>query len=287
MSDRFIAVDWGTTNRRAYLVADGAVLDAVSDDRGVLAMAGQGYAEAVAGIRARLGDLPVLIAGMPGSNRGWRETPYVPCPATLADLAGNLSWVEPARTAIVPGIAWRSEVRGDVMRGEEVQILGAVAAGLVPALFCQPGTHCKWASVEGNAIVRFDTAMTGELFALLRDRSILSGQLAGPAADGPAFRDGVRDAGRRSLPVALFGVRASGLLGLRAPADDASYASGLLIGADVAGQAVAGRTVCLLAQGALAELYAAAIEVLDGRAEVHDDRTAFIAGMNEIRRLSA
>lgn len=288
MTDRFIAVDWGTTNRRAYLVADGAVIDTFRDDRGVLAMAGQGYPAAVAQMRERLGDWPVLIAGMPGSNRGWREAPYVPCPATLRALVASILWVEP-EVGIIPGVAWSDGRRADVMRGEEMQMLGAVAAGFVTpgAMLCQPGTHCKWASVDGDAIVRFDTAMTGELFALLRGRSILSGDLGGPVADGAAFREGVRDGRDRPLSTALFGARAAGLLGLRDPADTPSYISGLLIGADVSARSVAGVRVCLLGEGALMALYAAAIEELGGRAEIRDGQAALIVGMTEIRRLCA
>jgi 2-dehydro-3-deoxygalactonokinase len=288
VSDAFIAIDWGTSNRREYRIEDGVVRATGRDDRGILEMAGAGYEDAIAGIRAALGDLPVLIAGMAGSNRGWREAPYVDAPARAEDLAQRLLWIEPARTAIVPGIAWRDPAAPSVMRGEEVQLFGAVAAGLVPptALLAQPGTHNKWVEMEDGAIGRFSTAMTGELFALLRDHSILSSQLGGEIADGPAFREGVRDAQSRPLLSALFGTRAAGLLGYRADADGADYVSGLLIGADVGGAAVAGREAFILSDATLGGLYVAAVEELGGTPKLIDTVTAFVAGTTLIRSLT-
>ncbi|MDE2621148.1 MAG: 2-dehydro-3-deoxygalactonokinase, partial [Sphingomonadales bacterium] len=106
MTGSLIAVDWGTTNRRAYLLdADGRVLDTVRDDHGVKTMPHADYPAALAALRGRYGDLPVLLAGMVGSTRGWHEVPYLPCPAGLAELAAALHWIEPGRTAIVPGLA--------------------------------------------------------------------------------------------------------------------------------------------------------------------------------------
>ncbi|GGB39277.1 2-dehydro-3-deoxygalactonokinase [Sphingomonas metalli] len=285
----YIAIDWGTTNRRAYLVAaDGSAIDTMRDDRGVLAVAAGDYPAELAAIRARYGDLPVIAAGMVGSTRGWREAPYVPAPADAASLAAALLVIPEERCAIVPGLSLLAGPRADVMRGEEVQVLGAVAAGLAPAdaLFCQPGTHNKWVRTEGGRITGFATAMTGELFALVRDHGILAGMLDGPVADGEAFRAGVRrGAGAADLPVALFEVRAAVLLGRLAARDAAAHASGLLIGADVGAQALGGETVQLLADGTLAALYTAAIETLGGAARRIDSHAAFLAGIHQLQEL--
>ncbi len=288
MADPFIAIDWGTSNRREYLIEDGVVLASTRDDRGILEMAGVGYERAVAGVRTVHGDLPVLIAGMAGSNRGWREAPYVDAPARAEDIAARLLWVEPGRTAIVPGVAWRDRSAPGVMRGEEVQLIGAVAAGLTPptALLAQPGTHNKWVEMDGGAIGRFATAMTGELFALLKGGSILSAQIGGEVADGPAFREGVRDAQTKPLTYALFGARAAGLLGFRADADATDYVSGLLIGADAGGAGVKGREAFILSDAELGALYVAAVEELGGRAYLIDTASAFVAGMTLIRSLT-
>lgn len=282
-----IAIDWGTTNRRAWRIeADGRVADTVSGGAGVLGMAAADYAPALADLRARLGDLPVIAAGMVGSNRGWREAAYVPTPADLAALAAAALRIEGEDTTIVPGVALLDGPRADVMRGEEVQVLGAIAAGLAPAdaLFCQPGTHNKWIATRGGRIADIATVMTGELFALLKAHGILAGMLDGAVADGPAFRDGVaRGAGACDLGTALFEVRAGVLLGRRSADDAAAFASGVLIGSDVGARDLSGGEVHLLATGALAELYATAIAVRGGTVAPVDATAAFVAGIHHLR----
>src|SRR3954454_15266239 len=168
-ADGFIAVDWGTTNRRAYRIdGDGRNVAEFEDSRGVLSISAGGFPEAVAEIRQQLGDFPLLLAGMIGSNRGWVEAPYVPCPAGIEQIAAGL--VRPGeREAIVPGVSYIGEGRADVMRGEEVQLLGAISGGLVAhdGLCCHPGTHNKWVRLAGGSIASFRTVMTGELFSML------------------------------------------------------------------------------------------------------------------------
>lgn len=285
--DTFLAVDWGTTNRRIYRIERGAVAHTARDDRGVRAMVGSDYEAEAALIRADHGELPMLLAGMVGSAIGWREVPYVAAPADLAAVAAGLLAID-ERTAIVPGLSIRDGSHADVMRGEEVQLLGAAAAGLVPdgALLCQPGTHCKWARIEHGEVAHFVTAMTGELFALLKAHSLLAPQLAHPVIDGPAFVAGVERGARGDLPAALFGIRAASLLGVRDDAEAASHASGILIGADVAAQVRRGAHVHVLADPDLARLYRTAIETLGGSAEPIDSHAAFVAGIVAIRELS-
>lgn len=277
-SGTFLAIDWGTTNRRVFLVEGGQVVRTERDDRGVTSVGD--FAAEAAGIRERFGDLPMLMAGMVGSNIGWQAAPYVPAPAGVEDLAANLLRID-ARTAIVPGVSVTGPA--DVMRGEEVQLLGAVAAGLVPhdALLAQPGTHCKWALMEGGRIAGFTTAMTGELFAMLRKYGLLSSQLTEEVTLGQAFLDGVEEGRKRDLAASLFGIRAAKLLGEREDTDAASFASGLLIGSDVAArlERVGHDTVHILADPVLGGLYAAAIEVHGRRAVRVDSHAAFVAGI--------
>lgn len=277
-SGTFLAIDWGTTNRRVFLVEGGQVVRTERDDRGVTSVSD--FAAEAAGIRARFGDLPMLMAGMVGSNIGWQAAPYVPAPAGIEDLAANLLRIDD-RTAIVPGVSVTGPA--DVMRGEEVQLLGAVAAGLVPhdALLAQPGTHCKWALMEGGRIAGFTTAMTGELFALLRKYGLLSSQLTDEVTLGQAFLDGVEEGRRRDLAASLFGIRAAKLLGERDDRDAASFASGLLIGGDVAARLErAGHDeVHILADRVLGGLYVAAIEAHGRRAALVDSHAAFVAGI--------
>ncbi|KHL26396.1 2-oxo-3-deoxygalactonate kinase [Croceibacterium mercuriale] len=284
----FIAVDWGTTNRRIYAIDDdGAVTATLRDDRGATAVSD--YPAEISAMRAQFGDLPVLLAGMVGSNIGWRAVPYVRAPAGAEALAGALAEVAPG-VFIVPGVSWQDGDRADVMRGEEVQLLGAVASGAVAgdALLCQPGTHCKWVQMAGGRIARFTTAMTGELFALLRKQGLLAAQLGGAVENGAAFRAGVAEGARRDLAASLFAIRAAGVLGLRDDADAAAHCSGLLIGADVAARLAQadGQVVDILSDPALGGLYQTAVEVLGGTARLHDSQTAFLAGITRIRELA-
>ena len=280
----FIAVDWGTTNRRAWRIEGGQVTQEFEDSRGVLLIEQQDFPAAVSEIRQRLGDYPLLMAGMIGSTRGWVEAPYAPCPAGLDDIASVLAWAEQDRTAIVPGLS--SADPPDVMRGEEVQIFGAVAAGLVPAdaLVCHPGTHNKWVTLSGGKVTGFRTVMTGEMFSLLQKHSILSDLLKDEMAVDDAFCDGVAQGLEGDAVTAeLFTVRAGVLLGQRRREDATDYTSGLLIGADI-GSSIVGHEgeVFVMGRPELTRLYAAALGVAGRQAKEIDGETAFLAGIKAI-----
>ena len=286
----FIAVDWGTTNRRAYRIdSSGECRDEFEDSEGVLSIADHsGFTGAVGQIRERLGDQPMLLAGMIGSNRGWKEAPYVPCPAGLDDLAARLVWAG-EQEAIVPGVSYVGDNRADVMRGEEVQLLGAVVSGRVgpDALVCHPGTHNKWAQLGGGAIRSFRTVMTGELFSLLKDHSILSDLLTGDVEPNDTFRSAARYALRNdALPAELFAVRARVLLGQAEKKDAASYTSGLLIGTDVRiglSQSSA-EDVVVIGRPDLTRLYSAAIAEAERRPTELDGEKCFLSGIVEIAK---
>jgi 2-dehydro-3-deoxygalactonokinase len=286
-TDGFIAVDWGTTNRRAYLIdASGNRTNEFEDHKGVLSVPSGGFEGAVAEIRGHLGDKPLLLAGMVGSNRGWKEAPYVPAPAGIDDIARAVVWVG-EREAIVPGVSSLKNDRADVMRGEEVQLLGAVAAKLVDpeGLVCHPGTHNKWATLRAGSISDFRTVMTGELFSLLKEHSILADLLKGPVEANDVFKDAARHAiFNETLPAELFTVRARVLLGQAKEEDAASYTSGLLIGTDVRiGLSLpTSAQVAVIGRPDLTRLYAAAIGQA-GRAAVElDGEQCFLAGARKI-----
>ena len=283
-AEGFIAVDWGTTNRRAYrLGPDGRCGDEFEDDRGILSVPNGDFGGAVAEIRSKLGDRPLLLAGMIGSNRGWIEAPYVAGPAGVDEVAGALVWAD-EQTAIVPGVC--DPCGSDVMRGEEVQLLGAVADAMVPpdSLVCHPGTHNKWVEVAGGRIATFRTIMTGELFNLLREHSVLSDLLAEPAEPGDAFESGVRDGLAGDVQGQLFSVRARVLLGKARRADAPSYTSGLLIGGDVriGLESAATTQIVVMGRPELTRLYASAIAIA-GRDPVElDGERCFLAGIRQI-----
>jgi 2-dehydro-3-deoxygalactonokinase len=284
-TEGYIAVDWGTTNRRAYRIAgDGRCADEFEDSRGVLSVKAGEFPDAVGEIRTRLGDQPMLLAGMIGSNRGWIEAPYIPCPAGADDLVSGLTWADD-RTAIVPGV--RDDQRADVMRGEEVQLLGAVAGGSIPAdaTVCHPGTHNKWVEVAAGRIATFRTVMTGELFSLLKEHSVLSDLLVPPVELGEAFDAGVRHGlASDDLQAELFSVRARVLLGKARREEAASYTSGLLIGGDVRiglGTTPAAK-VSVMGRRELTSLYAAALALAGHDPVELDGEQCFLAGIQHI-----
>jgi len=286
-ADGFIAVDWGTTNRRAYLIdASGNRTNEFEDHKGVLSVPSGGFEAAVGEIRDRLGNKPLLLAGMVGSNRGWKEAPYVPAPGGIDEIARALVWAG-EREAIVPGVSYLKNDRADVMRGEEVQLLGAVSAGLTDpeGLVCHPGTHNKWATLRDGRISDFRTVMTGELFSLLKEHSILADLLEGPVEPNDVFKEAARHAiFNETLPAELFTVRARVLLGQAKKEDAASYTSGLLIGTDVRiGLSLpTSAEVTVIGRPDLTKLYAAAIAQA-GRAAVElDGEQCFLAGACKI-----
>lgn len=240
-----VAVDWGTTRFRAWLVGrDGEILDRVQAAAGILSVAGGDFGgtfDRLVGAWLHQGRLPVVASGMIGSRQGWCEAPYAECPAGAGDLAGNLVAVtSPAghEVRLVPGVM-RTDADGvpDVMRGEETQIVGCLAEGEAPRrLFVLPGTHSKWAVVEQGRIARFATFMTGELFALLRGHGILGRLMEGDAHDPAAFRRGVAYGNKADggLLKRLFSVRTLALFEKLPATGVASYLSGLLIGHEIA-----------------------------------------------------
>jgi 2-dehydro-3-deoxygalactonokinase len=288
-ADGFIAVDWGTTNRRAYrLDSSGKCVDEFEDHKGVLAVPSGGFSDAVAEIRQRLGDHPLLLAGMVGSNRGWKEAPYVPCPAGIDDLAKALVWAGD-REAIVPGVSYIGNSRADVMRGEEVQLLGAVASGKVDpmGMVCHPGTHNKWVTLRHGKIDEFRTVMTGEIYNLLKEHSILSDLLQGKVEPNGVFKEAAAHAiVNEALPAELFSVRARVLLGQAKKEDAAAYTSGLMIGTDVRiGLSLpTAAQITVIGRPELTKLYAAAIGQAQRDAVEIDGEECFLAGIHEIAK---
>ena len=276
----FVAVDWGTSNRRIFEIACGKVVASREDDQGILNC--RDFAAEVAAIREQANGAPVLLAGMIGSNRGWVEVPYVAAPAGLAEVAAAVTWVEPD-VGIVPGVSYTDAIAADVMRGEEVQIIGALVLGQIgDGLVAHPGTHGKWIEIEDGRIARFRTVMTGDVFAALKAKSILSDLLEGEADTGAAFVRGVdHGLAHGDLTAELFTVRARVLLGQAARADAASYVSGLLIGNEV--RIGLGRlrepVIPLIGTAALTARFAVALERAGRTGRVVDGEDAFVAGM--------
>jgi 2-dehydro-3-deoxygalactonokinase len=277
-----IGIDWGTSSLRAFRLApDGGVRDRREAPAGILHVPAGGFAAALStqvGDWIAAGETRVLLSGMVGSRQGWVEAPYLPCPAGPADLAGALVPVpfDGAAIRLVPGLT-ATDAAGtpEVMRGEETQIVGVLAALGSDGLACLPGSHAKWARIAAGRVAGFATYLSGEAFAALRAGTILGRMMReGPTVDA-AFDRGVARAGDPGhLLHHLFGVRTLGLTGLLAEADSASYLSGLLVGHEVRAALPAGAVVHLIGAGPLCALYARAIAACGGRSVIEDSDAA-------------
>jgi 2-dehydro-3-deoxygalactonokinase len=278
MSPALIAIDWGSSSFRAYLLSpDGQVLEEIAAGDGIASVAAGAYP---ATLRRLVGpwldanpSLPIIASGMVGSRHGWREAAYVQCPASPRDVADRLTAVEAdgQRVVLAPGLSYVDEAGVDVMRGEETEIFGIADSG--GRLIVLPGSHSKWARVEGEQVVAFTTFITGELYASLRDHTIAGAfARAAPAKEpGPAFALGVgRGAGaaggktKSGLLSLLFGARALPLMGKLDPDDSGEYLSGLLIGAEIgeARRLYPGEEPHVAGAEALVKRYLAAFESL-------------------------
>ncbi|TAN08699.1 MAG: 2-dehydro-3-deoxygalactonokinase [Rhodanobacteraceae bacterium] len=236
-----IGIDWGTSSLRATLLdADGSVREERARPWGIRHLPQGGFERALSDICAGWPDCPVIASGMVGSRQGWHEVPYVDAPAGLEVLAEYATRFDAGggRTlSIVPGV--RDAVRLDVMRGEETEIMGALAMCPDLAITSQivlPGTHSKWVNIREGRIAGFSTMMTGEIYALLTQHSILGAMIpAGmpSATDWPAFDNGVRTAhasGNAGVLTQIFSARTLALESRLERAAIPSYISGLLIG---------------------------------------------------------
>lgn len=283
-----IAIDWGTSSFRAYrLGPDGTVQDKREAPLGILQLKGAHFAgalESQVGDWEAAGESTILMSGMIGSRQGWSEAPYVECPAGAAELAARLHPVEwrGKTLRIVPGLVDRSGGVPDVMRGEETQLLGVLPTlGAGRHTICLPGTHSKWVRIEDGRIAGFRTHMTGEVFAVLKQHSILGRLMTEGADDEAAFNAGVARAGEAGgLLHHLFGTRTRGLFDELPSASLASYLSGLLIGHELAAEGSSG-AVQILGSPHLARRYGQALQFL-GRKAVVLDPDAAVSGLFQI-----
>ncbi len=250
--------------------------------------------------------LPILMSGMIGSRQGWREVPYQPCPACAADLANGLCSIKTSYGPawIVGGISTMTSQNKvgdrdarkiyDVMRGEETQIMG-VAPPTEDALVITPGTHSKWAVVRAGTVRRFRTFMTGEVYAVLRNHSIL-GRLIQPESGGEfnaaPFLDGFHfGLEEPSLLHSLFSVRTQGLFQQKTPAELAYYLSGILIGSEVSAEAERhdlDATVLLVGSPDLTRLYQFALTQCGFRNVLQcKGEDAVVQGLSKLWKLRA
>ena len=300
MDDRFVAIDWGSSNFRAYRVTStGRVLERLATGEGVANLTREGMAKAVAVVAARWPSETdaLFCCGMIGSSVGWAEVPYLKCPISPEQIALQMTPMEiQGQTILVsPGLTCRSEDGSpDVIRGEEVLCLGSLRGNDLfsqgRGLLCLPGTHTKWVAIEDGSIHAFSTSLVGELYGALSTSNVFRNHLQGTASVSEAFLRGVDyGASGGGLTRLLFTVRSRSVLG-ELPHDDApSYASGVLIGNDIRDATHVYRRVfetaplCLVGEPELCELYQAALRHLGKSTTVTPAESACIRGFSFIR----
>lgn len=290
---RLIIGDWGNSNARLWLSDAGGTVLAERRGPGIAAL--RGDADAIAAAFAAMtrewpAAVPALLAGVVGASFGWRDAGYLACPIGAAQIGGH-----PVRAPtngrpiwIAPGLScingWGEP---DTMRGEELQIAGwlMMAAGEGDALVALPGTHCKWAVVQGGKVIRFHSSISGELFALLRQHSVMVDPAVIDAPHDPAaFAEGAALAAAApavDMAALLFAARARQAVGAMDPAAAPSFLSGIIIGCDcrtALAQAPAKRVV-LIGEAMLVDHYAAALAQTDCTLTRVDGEVVMRAGL--------
>ena len=289
MTPSWIAVDWGTSNLRAWAMGEDGVLATASSDKGMGTLTRDGFEPA---LLALIGDwlapgkqTPVVACGMVGARQGWAEAPYraVPCPPVAATGLCAVQTRDPRlNVQIVPGLSQAKPA--DVMRGEETQIAGVLALDpRFDGVICLPGTHSKWAHVSAGEVVSFQTFMTGEMFALLSAQSVLRHGIAAEGDDPDAFDAAVAEAMARPerLAARLFSLRAEGLVNGLSPITARARLSGLLIGAELAGAKPywLGQRVRLIGTAGLVASYARALAAQGVTADLLPAAECTLAGL--------
>ncbi|VUS38429.1 2-dehydro-3-deoxygalactonokinase [Klebsiella huaxiensis] len=282
----YIAVDWGSTQLRGWLIRNGQCVETKQLPLGVTRLNGQlpeeVFQQHLAPWRGPE-KLPVLMAGMIGSDAGWQSVPYLPCPAAI-DAPGQQLFAVAEGVWIIPGLKIEQAGEYNVMRGEETQLLGAWQ--LAPAeCYVMPGTHCKWVQAERGVVRHFATAMTGELHHLLMTQSLLGKGLTAQLPDDAAFELGLeKGLAQPSLISELFVTRAARVLGALAATSVSDYLSGLLIGAEVAtlGQRYRTSTVTLVGDPALNARYRRAMMACGMTVNSCSGDEALLSGMARI-----
>ena len=283
----WIAVDWGTSNMRAWAMsASGTVLAEASSDQGMGKLDRSGFEPALLAVIKDWIDGPttVIACGMVGSRQGWVEAPYaaVPC-ATLPEGLVRAPTNHPDLTVyVIPGIKQANPA--DVMRGEETQITGFLARNKNwDGVICLPGTHTKWVHVSADEVVSFQTFMTGELFDVIATQTVLRHSIAADGWDDEAFAQGL-DMGLsrpERLAARLFSLRANGLLNdMRGTAARAQL-SGMLIGTELAAAKPywLGQQIAVIGDSKLSKLYVDALATQAAPATQVNAATITLAGL--------
>lgn len=291
---RFIVLDWGSTNIRAFLCTNEQVQEVKKSHEGVTVFHGadcEGVFERLCGPwLEEYGPMKTVMAGMVGSVNGWIDAPYLPCPTDLGALASKLCPVPNQRNLsihVIPGLCVKAADNCNVMRGEETQLAGVIQQGQGKYKLCiMPGTHCKWVAINGSTVETFRTAMTGELHSILMQYSLVGLGTPQQEQDPTIFTQALeRGLHENNVMAHLFEVRAGRILG-QIPAHLAGEClSGLLIGAEVASMlrlfqiSQSEDPVAIVANPFLAQRYSQALEMVGIKSQSLDGDQCFLQGV--------
>ena len=289
----WIAVDWGTSNLRAWAMKDDQPIAEATSDNGMGSLTKPEFEPALLSlIDPWLGTAktPVFACGMVGARQGWVEAPYgtVPCKPHGQPFACPDTRDPRIDVRVIPGL--KQTDNPDVMRGEETQIAGLLKA--MPnfdGVACLPGTHTKWVHISAGEVVSFRTFMTGELFGLLAKTSVLRHSI-GSGWHDETFAKAVTDTLSRPEAMAanLFSIRADQLLNATDPGTAKARLSGLLIGAELAAARPywLGQNIVLIGDETLSKHYATALETQGAPTHIADATQTTLAGLTAARALS-
>ena len=291
ISPDWIALDWGTSNLRAYAMQGGTVLARAQSQDGMGKLTPDGFEPAVRRLIdpwLSAGDVPVIACGMVGSRQGWVEAPYraVPC-APITEALTRAPTESALNVHVISGLSQATPA--DVMRGEETQIAGFLS--LNPGwdgVLCMPGTHTKWVQLSAGEVVSFQTFMTGEMFNLLGEASVLRHSIAAEGWDDAAFDLAVSDALSKPerLAARLFSLRAGDLLNSNDKGATRAALSGYLVGAELAAARPywLGQNIAILGTGKQAQAYQTALATQGASAMLTDSERATLAGLTAAHR---
>ena len=289
----WIAVDWGTSNLRAWAMRGSDAIAEATSDKGMGSLEKSEFESAlITLIDPWLGTArtPVFACGMVGARQGWVEAPYAAVPSK--PLANRFARPETTDSRIdvhvIPGL--KQLQNPDVMRGEETQIAGFLATNPnFDGVLCLPGTHTKWAHISAGEVISFRTFMTGELFGLIAKKSVLRHSI-GNGWNDAAFLTAVTDTLSRPETVAakLFAIRADQLLNASDGGAAKARLSGLLIGAELAGARPywLGQNIVVIGDATLSTHYATALETQAALSQIADATQSTLAGLNAARILT-
>lgn len=283
-----VAVDWGTSSLRIWsLSAAGEILDRFSGSQGMSGLAQHDFERVLETQLNHMSvgtEIPAVICGMAGAAQGWFEAPYITAPTALSQLGRCAVQVPDTQREIhiLPGI--KQLIPGNVMRGEETQLLGLLSQRPdFDGVVCLPGTHCKWVEVRNGRVERFTTCMTGEIFGLLSEQSVLKHSLIDPGWDTQTFINTLTEIidSPERFADALFSLRADRLLSDLSSAEARARLSGLLVGIELAATRTywEHQSVTLLGDAGLCSHYTDALTLQSVAVELAESEATTLAGL--------